>query len=351
MAKIALVCKDFSESTQTLAMSLYNQKQEVLVITKKNLTSIKTYPFPVLAYFDKWSLLEGLRFLPQFLHYHFDVVHFIFDSPKVKITAAHLVLSSLQEALPYRCNVASFFFPFGKFRSASLFLFLRQLSAATVSTRQQLLYFNRYRKWMKTPDTSVIPPLKNYQINLSDVQSSDIIDVKKLVENTRPYLILPFDPSEDLKQKLKGHLLDYSFIVLAKRPKKSKTGFYFMGSNLSSVEETYLYLNAQAVWIAGFDLSVGELVKFRQLSQLTVSPLMVDSVQQALLHGLVADQRTGWVLNSDLSDLEQAFANIPNLKIELKNLDNQLNVDLFDSSVNELNRLYQKSLSIGTLRN
>jgi hypothetical protein len=322
-----------------------------LVITKKNLPAIKSFPFPILAYFEKWTLIEGLRFLPQFLHYHFDVVHFIFDSPKVKITPAHLVLSTFQEALPHRCNVASFFFPFGKFRSANLFLFLRQLSAATVSTRQQLLYFNRYHKWMKTADTAIIPPLKNYQINLSEIDSGSIGDVKKLVQNTKPYLILPFDPSEDLKDKLKGHLLDYSFIVLASRPSKAKKNFYYMGNNLSSTEETYLYLNAQACWIAGFDLSIGELVKFRQLSQLTVSPLMVDSIQQSLLHGLVADRRTGWVLSSDLSDLEQAIGSISSLKNELKNRDNQINVDLFDSSINELNRIYQKSLSIGTLRN
>jgi hypothetical protein len=351
VAKIALLCRTFSESTQNLASALHHQKQDVVVITRKFTDTEESFPFPVLHYFEKWTMTEAIRFLPTFLKYDFDLVHFVFDEPKIKITLAHLFLSAIQEAIPSRASIASFFCPINKSNQFKLVIFLNQVQAVTVSTRQQLLLLNRLGRWIKKIDSTVIPPIKNYSLSISDASTEPLVEIKKLIANANPYLILPEDPNESIKSFLKSSLKNYSFIVLGSRPFKSQKGFYYMGNNLSAAEETELFLRAQSCWLAGFDLSLSELVKYRQLSVVSISPLIVDSSQQSLLHGLVADRKTGWVISTDLSDLEQAVANIPSMKSEIKNLPKSQSLDLFDSSINELNRLYQKSLSVEALRN
>ncbi len=346
MAKIALLTQRITPEALGLARALKFHRHEILLITSAMETVPDDLGYQVLTYFKTWSAFEALKFFPHILGQAPEVWHFVFsDMEHEKPSPAHWVLAQLVRALPGRVVAASFYdslFEFSKTRigsllsSAPLARFLKSCDIVTTETRENLMYIKRQGWLHRFSETEVLPP---FIIPASGAYEKSLDqDLQQLVEAATPYLILPSEHLPDLDWN--SILGKVQLIVCGQRPDRSPDGVFYIGRNLPAADFHAILERSLGVLTAFDDFSLVELLKFQRLCSETKTPVLASPRQAEALPGLCVHKRNGfWI--QELGQLNQLLIDNPGLKIQSP-LFESVKMDLADSALNELNRLYAK---------
>lgn len=338
MAKIALIAEEMNPISLAFGLSLHQQMQDVLFLTSSKSEFSQVPKFPIMTPFRNWSFFEGIRALPQVTTWNPDVWHFLFTSENFKTKAAHWVFASFASALPGKTLAVSFFSN-NQVKTLTDQAFLRFFDLRTFGSRSHLMRVKRQASLGHRGINEILPPLEHL-----DPDEADRIrpDIEKLCANLSPFVLMPDPPSPHLNPRLfreKG----MEVLLLSDRF-KSRTPFYYSGT-LSWAEREYLMKHAQALVLAGCDLSVIELRRYHELAEKTETPLVVTQFQNEVLPGLCMHQKSGWILDQGLVNLPALLDSNPKLELA-KGFAGVSRHELTDSTLNELLRMYQRAFSI-----
>jgi len=174
-------------------------------------------------------------------------------------------------------------------------------------------------------------------------------EVQRLVHALGNFVLAPsssFDHGSysQMQDILKQHHLKFLFLDERELPARSRLSEFHLGE-VNTVDLAYVVQQARAVLLAFTNLSLLELQKYHQWSQATKTPLLIRPRQNDMLPGLVHQGKTGWILEEGENSFRQLFLENPTLRLG-KRIDTESDQQLVDATVNELNRLYQKALTI-----
>ncbi|MEZ0392391.1 MAG: hypothetical protein ACAH59_09260 [Pseudobdellovibrionaceae bacterium] len=338
MAKVALLSKRLTPQALGLAQALQFHRHEVMMITSAQETVPDSLGFQVLTYFKTWSFLEALKFFPRVLGQAPEVWHFVFsDFEKENPTPAHWVLSQLARALPGRVVAASFYDSFLSVSRRQAVPLLKNCDIVTTATRENLMYLKR-KSWLnRFCETEVLPPFLE-----PGTSSSEMIldqDLKQLVDAARPFLLLP---SQRLAPDVDWDLVlgRFQLIICGDRPERSLPKTYYVGPHLSDGSFLELLKGSAGLLTAFDDFSIVELLRFQRLCALAQTPAIANPRQAEALPGFCVHKRSGFQVSS-MTSLHQLISENPKLELQSP-LFESIKMDLADSALNELNRLYAK---------
>jgi hypothetical protein len=350
MAKIALICHNLHPQVLNLATQLSTHKNEVLLITSRDQTMDEQYPenvnFQIIRPFQKWSAMEAIRLFTRLLGNMPDVFHFVFTNSNQTPTVAHFVLGQLLQPIPGRVVASSFFHSPNELSHFRMKLFLRGHHLVTWGTSAHLLNARRKLSISKHSLSEVIPPLSNENLQSTDTHS---IQMEQLLNSLGDYLLIPGNPEDFFKKAKKNELTfenKMKLVFLCERPetRKHQLDVFYLG-NPVGVDLLYAIQKARGILLAFSDLSLLELQQFYQWGRLTGTPLLVRPRQTEMHPGIVTENKTGWVLPQGETSLRDLLKQNPSLRIQRKQ-DQQPMLDLVDSTMNELNRLYHKAIAL-----
>jgi hypothetical protein len=340
VAKIALFCESYHETTRDLARALHSLRHEVILVTSRNVQHDEHLPFPVLTYFKKWSALEALKFIPRFISHAPDVWHFSFPEPKKNPPkGAHLVLAALANGFPRRIAMASFFSVLPKV-SVTLRSLLPLCHAVTFGAREDLMNAKRSGLVKHTSLLEVFPPLPKSQ---SLAPASLPEDFLKLIKNLQTYLFVWSEdvPVEMINAAHRAHLK-----ILAKGPRNlhlDQKNIWFLPEGVSQQQIQFAAQNSKGIALQNNDLELSELHRFQSLSQAGRVPLFVSPRQAEALPGLCLHQRSGWIIHSH-EEWSQLLQSSEFNKFRYQS-GPESSFSLQDSAINDLNRLMIKALA------
>lgn len=334
MAKIALISEFADSATWSLAEGLHYQKQDVLLITSRNQNIDRVPTFEIMTPFHRWSTLEAFKLFPRLIQWNPDVIHFVFSQGTSKVHLAHWLLAPALSAIPGKALAISSFSELN-LKGRSEVHFLKFFNLMTFGTRTHLMRIKR--SMPKPPLSEVIPPFE-----ISNIANQDRVrpEIETLVEKLGRYIVMPHRPATLEALTLLKHA-GFETLVFSESFKFNAP--YYSTGALSPIEKSYVMKSAQAIWLAGMDLSVNELRTFQDMSQSLEKPLLVSPEQNEILPGLCWHLKSGWILDQGLASLEQVLRSNPNLEMSGR-FQGVSHSEILDSTLNELLRLYSRIL-------
>lgn len=338
MSRIVLIADELNSVSLGFAKSLLQQSHDILLLSSVRKTFDQVPEFPILTPFNRWSLFEGARVLPQLAHWNPDVWHFLFTTDRSQPRPAHWLLAAFANTQLEKTLVASFFSN-NQLKSTVDLAFLRWFDLRTFGTRSHLM---RVKRRLALPAKSldeVLPPIE-------EVKTRDALrirpEIERLTETLTPYILIPDPPPSGLMPQWL-HSRGYEGLLLSDRF-KSRSPFFHSGPT-SAMEREFLLKKSRAFYLADSDLSVIELRRFHELAETTKTPLIVSRYQNEILPGLCWHQKSGWVLESG----SKSFLSLLNENVQLRLPEGFVGLsrhELTDSTLNELTRLYGRAYQL-----
>lgn len=339
MAKIAIISEFPDAATWGLAQGLHDQRQDVLLITSRDAEIDQVPSFPLMTPFRKWSPLEAVKIFPRILQFNPDVIHFVFSQEKSVVRWAHWMLAPALSAVPNKALAMSSFSELNMRRPGEA-SFLKFFNLMTFGTRTHLMKMKRAMRSTRPVLSEVMPPFEVHRTQTADSAPRIREDLETLLRKLGKFIVMPASPTNpeivDIFQRA-----GFETLVMSEKFKFNTP--YFTTGALSPHERTHVLKSAQAIFIAGLELSVAELKELQVLSQTSLKPLMVQPSQIEDLPGLCWHGRSGWVLDQGLASLQNVLRSHPNLEIS-GNFESISPGENLDSTLNELLRLYAKAL-------
>lgn len=336
MAKIALISEFADNSTWSLAEGLHYQKQDVLLVTSRDQEIDRVPSFEIMTPFRKWNALESFKVFPRLIQWNPEVIHFVFSQAKSQVRLAHWLLAPALSAIPGKALALSSFSELN-LRNSKDFHFLKFFNLMTFGTRTHLMKVKR--SMAKPPLSEVLPP---FEISRTSTEDRVRPEIETLVRKLGRYVLMPQKP---LRPEICRILRQSGLETLVMSESFKFNAPYFSTGELSSIEQNYVVKASQALWLAGFDLSVNELRRFQDFSQNLAKPLLVSPEQNEILPGLCWHMKSGWVLDQGLASLENVLRNNPNLEMAGR-FQSVSPSEILDSTLNELLRLYSRALQL-----
>ncbi|PWU21662.1 MAG: hypothetical protein C5B49_02260 [Bdellovibrio sp.] len=335
MAKIVLIAEELNSVSWAFALSLHEQRQEVLLVSAANPNFSEIPPFPVLTPFRRWRLREATRILPRILAWNPDIWHFLFTSDHFRSRPSHWVMAAVAHAIPHR-TLAGSFFSNNQLKTYTDLAFLNLFDLRTFGSRTQLMRVKRRAPFWRPGLNEVLPPLE-HQVTTERERLRP--ELEKLQVNLSPYILVPDPPPAQLNaavlQKRGLEILLLSDRFVARSP-------YFYSGPLNNAELEFLLRHSQALLLAECDLSILELRRYHEWAERTETPLLVTPYQNELLPGICWNQKSGWILDQGLASLPALLDSNPRLELA-KGFAGLSKHELMDSTLNELLRLYQRA--------
>lgn len=368
MAKIILVSKYVNATSWQLAQALKSQQHEVVLLTSYGeIPPQDTQGIEFMGYFKKWSLLEGLRIIPGLFGLHPQILHVLLDEDK--LNAAQGVLSTFAKSHP-TCVLTTSLLNIrrGLTRRNPVRYLIEESDIITCPTVEALGQLRGLNIRSTRQGRGILPPVLNLTTNSPDELSTNEDEARLLEITSRaPFIVVPFrEPDFDheadsfirirtLAQKYKVVLWgSYSHWSLRDRKKFAAWMEEFQcGHNwtvtgpVSTSLSQALLKQSTALFLAGQHLSPVEMTEYYMRAIQSHAVLILDSRQTSVHSDLWKNAVNCWVLNHHhlQMDLVKLLAK-PHLRLP-ESLSKQLAEDrhLIDSSLNELNRLYNKALN------
>lgn len=352
MAKVALISQKITPEVLGLAQALKMHRHDLMLITSNNEIVPDNLGFPVLTFFKRWSGFEALQFFPKILGQAPDVWHFVFsDSSIEKPKMAHWMLAQLAKALPRRVVATSFYDSLFDLPSARLSAFVKACDIVTTGTRESLMLLKR-RGWLsRHAETEVLPPFVMHQPHWSENEIDS--DIQSLAENVQPYIVIPSERLPDFDWKTV--LPHTNIVVCGSRPegpikplgfKEIPQGIYYVGHKLNDSQMIQLLRKSKGLLTAFESFSVIELLHFHRLCTFANTAILGAPRQTEALPGFCLHGRNGFILDQSpsspsLKTLKQLLADNEKLELSQPQFEH-IRLDLTDSALNELNRMYSK---------
>ncbi|MEN0060061.1 MAG: hypothetical protein AAGB31_14570 [Bdellovibrio sp.] len=366
MAKIILVSQHVNATSWQLAQALRSQQHEVVFLTSYGENPPDTNGIEFMGYFKSWSFMEGLRITPGLFGLQPQVLHLLLDEDRMN--QAQVILATFAKTHP-TCVLSTSLLNIRrglKRRNPVRYLIEQSdiITCPTVETLGQLRGLN-----IRSPKQgrSILPPVLDLK------SSSPLTHYHEEMEPffqhlaQTPYIVVPFreasfNPQKEsfirlrtLAQKYKVILWgSYSHWSVRER-KKFATWLqeynchqnWALTGLLPSGTSHHLLENSTALFLAGQNFSPVEMTEYYLKAIQSHVNLILDSKQSSVHADLWKNGVNCWILNSHQlqKELIKLLAR-PHLRLP-ESLSEQLAQDrhLIDSSLNELNRLYNRALS------
>jgi hypothetical protein len=374
MAKIILVTKKVNSTSWPLALSLRAQQHDVIFLTSSGEEARDTDGIRFMAYFKKWSFLEGLRILPMLFSYEPQVLHIILDQAPLK--GAHAVLAGYAKSHPLMVLTTSLLQFEKRLRLGSpTRLLLQESDIVTCPSVDSLAKLRGLSVRSKKQGRGILPPaLDLYESTLFEEPHYEEPEAELAAEESwkqhlheESFFTIPcfeknFSADSLFFQRIARFANTHFVVLLGSNqdwPLRSRKLFeqwmesqglkdrwMFSGALPRSLEKELLK-QTQCLILAGIKLSPQAISQFYLKAIQCNTPLALDS-KQASVHAHLWQRNVNcWILNHESLDKEFVpFLNRESFRPP-ESLQAKLSEDrhLTDTPLNELNRLYTRALA------
>lgn len=351
MAKIALISPQITTSTWKLALDLRAQNHQVTIITSRREEPLgDLINIELMNYFKSWSFWEGMRLIPVLLMQRFSVMHFFLGEDK--LNGAIVALATFAKNNPDMIIATSLLHIHRGLKRHNPTRYLVENSdILTLANTSMLGHLRGLNMTSDKQGRGILPPA------LLATSAHSIRSVDMRFKNNFKTLIIPlqmprFSPTSEYFQSLKILSSSYNLVLWGTteawplREKKQLAHFFEGEKTLWKIYPGHDFPLADGLFLAGLSYSPAELTELYRLCIEKQLSLILDS-QQAFTHGTLWNQKTNaWILDQRqiLRDLSQKLAQGADL-CPPPSQDHVMHQHLVDTSLNDLNRLYNKALS------
>lgn len=342
MAKVALICRDWTEPARNFALALHEQHHEVFVLTSKNQDFSETQGISILACFENWNWREMVELVPHLLRLNPDIFHFFQVDKDPEFTQAHWLLALYGKSIPRRATALSSFHRFTTKDSRFMQLFLKLQDLVTVGNRENLMFLRR-NHWLRDKSLSEIIPPFTAMPQLNAEKPTEDPELARLLESLKPFVLVPGGfPNTFAKSQL-SELSGLNILFFAERPRKAvEKNFFFLDRSVFSQDFQTIASAAKVCVSAGLDFSLLELVQLQKILWQAKCALISDPHQSEILPGICMNGQNGFV-HQDNKSIQQLLASCQDLSWS-ENHHLSVHGQLKDLAMNELARLYSKAL-------
>lgn len=368
MAKILLVSKTISPTAWQLALALRAQQHQIIFLTSYGETVDNNNDIEILGFFKKWNTFETAQLVPALISMEPQIMHFILDTDSV--SAAHMMLWAYTQTKPNVVfSISLLHVRRGLHKRNWIRYLIQQADIVTCPSVDTLAQLRGIDVRSSRQGRGLLPPVLAVPTDTHLLEEQ--LEVEDLLKNqkyiVRPFSEVSFDSQAPYFQNLLKFLRKYKVVLLGsqdnwslrerKRFQKwlSDEGlsdrWYLTGQNSSGHISTLLK-GAEAFWLANLELTPVELTQFFKSALENATTLILDPIQARLHAPLWNNGKNCWILGEITDEVrgESALDELiqkQSLKLDYNMESLQLsNKDLVDAPLNELNRLYNKALSL-----
>lgn len=367
MAKIVLVSKKVTPTSWQLAQALRAQQHEVVLLTSYGETPDDTSGIEFMAYFKKWTFLEGLRIIPGLFGLQPQILHLLLEEDRMN--PAQMLLSTFAKSHPTCVLTTSLLhIRHGLTRKNPVRYLVEESDIITCPTVESLGQLRGLDVRSTRQGRGILPPVLDLK-NPHGLDDADEESELQLLSGLRGknYIVIPFNetgfnPSSEAFERIRTVAQKYlvalwgSYSHWSLRERKRFAAWmaefqcgdhWVVTGPLSTSASQQLLAESTGLLLAGQNFTPVEMTEYYMRAIRTHATLILDSKQTGLHSDLWKNGANCWVLNN--SQLQKDL-----IKLLAKNhlrlpetLSERLAQDrhLMDSSMNELNRLYNKALN------
>lgn len=367
MAKIILLSQHLNSTSWQLAKALKSQQHEVVLMTSygevppENANGIE-----IMAYFKRWTALEGLRIIPGLFGLQPQILHVLLEEDRMN--GAQIVLSTFAKSHPSCVLTTSLLhIRHGLTRRNPVRYLIEESDIITCATVENLGQLRGLNVRSTRQGRGILPPVLD--LKQAHPDSAEDAELQRFIENLTQgdFIILPFRephfrPYSESFLRLRTIAAKYKVVLWGSyahwslRDRKKFAAWmeeYGCGAHWAvtgdmdpSISRTLLQ-KSTALVLAGLSLTPIEMTEYvlRAIQNHTV--LIIDSKQASVHSDLWKNGVNCWVLQFEhlQKELIKLLAK-HSLKLP-ETLSDQFSQErhLMDSSLNELNRLYNRALN------
>lgn len=367
MAKILVVTEGLTATVVKLTAGLKQQQHQVTVITSRDADEALPQGVELLRPFRTWSLTEGLRVLPVIYALQPQIVHLVLDDDHLR--PAQVLLSLLAKTLPLTVLTTSILHIRQGLRFHNPVRYLLQesdiVTCPSVETLGALRGLN-----VRSPrqGRAIIPPVLDF--NLKEDLENDATAVTDLLRRLKgqDFLVLPmtepdFDPRRLYFRRL-AILAAHRHVVLIgsftnwslRERKRFQTWMHAQGlaqqwtlsGPLGRSDLRRILAQSEVFCLAGQQLTPLEITEYFLHAIQAGATMILDHRQSTIHADLWRNGETCWIVQADdlLNQLQALLRQSPLRRPQTLPDPSILRRDLVDAPLNELNRLYNKALSL-----
>ncbi len=367
MAKIVLVSPKANATTWQLARALKAQQHEVVLLTSYGECVEETHGIEFMAYFKRWSIVEGLKIIPGLFGMQAQILHLLLEEDQ--LNPAQLVLAAYAKSHP-QCVLTTSLFHIrkGLGRRNPVRYLVEESDIVTCPTVEAMGDLRGLNVRTKRQGRGILPPVLN--LEEQNIYFDSAIDEaeKKISANLQgeKFALLPFHEktfSPESEFFLNLHVLaqkqtvilwgSYSHWNLRTRKQfhqwMEKHGLadkWMVTGEISAALVQQLLENCEALVLAGLPLTPIELTDYFMKAIHGNCTLVLDSTQ-ANVHGtLWKNGQNCWILSAGrvTNDLVKLSAKSSLRTTESLSEKIVQERHWLDHPMNELNRLYSRAL-------
>ncbi len=368
MAKIILVSKVVSPTTWQLAHALRTQQHEVTILTSYKEEPLgELHNIQFMAYFKKWNFTEGFKILIGFFGFQPQILHIILEDDRMN--KAQILLSTFAKAHPSCVLTTSLLnIRYGLHYKNPVRYLIEQSDIITCPTVEALGQLRGLNVRASSQGRGILPPALDFRDNHLGENSIDDTEVRLSADlNKEDYFVVPFreprfNPKSGNFQRIQTLAKKYKVVLWGSYShwslrERKQFAVWMKDNNLDrrwvmtgpiTIQLSKNILkSSKAMILAGQKFTPLEITEYYLRAIQAGSVLILDSRQSGVHADLWKSAVNCWILNQEnlLNDLnallERQDLALPEVLSELHTQNEQL----MDSSLNELNRLYNKALS------
>lgn len=368
MAKIILVSKKVNATSWQLAQALRTQQHEVVLLTSYGEVPLEqdTQGIEFMAYFRRWSFLEGVRIIPGLFGLQPQILHLLLDEDR--LNAAQILLSTFARSHP-SCVLTTSLLDIrrGLSRRNPVRYLVEESDIITCPSIETMVQLRGLNVRALKQGRGILPPVLNLQ-STEGLELSDEGEKSSFAQSlsTEDFVVIPFremsfEPSKDSFARLRAIAQKHRVILWGSyahwplRERKKFASWMSEGGDerwsvtgiLNPALSKILLEKSMALFLAGQELTPVEMTEYYMRAIQSSTTLVLDSRQTGLHSDLWHNGVNCWVLRHDclLEDLTKLLTR-PQWRLSGA-VSNKIAEErhLMDSSVNELNRLYNRALN------
>lgn len=367
MAKILLVAERLTPTVVKLTTALKHQQHQVTVVTSRDEDAALPDGVEMLQPFRKWSVRECLRLLPVLVGLNPQIVHLILEDDR--LNSAQIMLSLMAKAIPNTVLTTSLLHIRQGLRRHNPVRYLLQESDVITCPSVETLGALRGLNMKSTRQgRGILPPVLDFDSTEEfGERTGAAAELLRRLGKSK-FFVVPFsepafDPRKVAFRRLTLLAARHQVVLLgsftgwALRDRKRFEAWmreqglgerWIVSGALGRSDLRRLLAQAEALVLAGHSLSPLETTEYF-LHALQAGATMVMDGKQSMIHSdLWRDKENCWIVSSDdlLNRLQSVISEDSLKKPQMLPEDSRLQRELVDAPLNELNRLYNKALSV-----
>lgn len=367
MAKIILVSESLNSTSWQLAKALKSQQHEVVLMTSYGeVPPENSNGIEIMAYFKRWSALEGLRIIPGLFGLQPQILHVLLEEDRMN--GAQMVLSTFAKSHP-SCVLTTSLLHIrrGLNRRNPVRYLIEESDIITCATVENLGQLRGLNVRSTRQGRGILPPVLD--LKKAHPESAEDEELQRFVDSLtkNEFIIIPFResrfrPHADSFLRIRTIAAKYKVVLWGSyshwslRDRKKFAAWmdeYGCGPNwavtgdMDPVISRPLLQKSTALVLAGLTLTPIEMTEYVLRAIQNHAVLVIDSKQASVHADLWKNGINCWVLQYDQLQKELIKLLAKNSLKLSETLSDQFSQErhLMDSSLNELNRLYNRALN------